>query len=111
MIKKNRFIAGNLVGTLVVLVSLIIFILVGVEAFSVDGNDSIATGIGKKNWVGVFSVTYNEGSSLEAIAGAGAIVNDKLQGERGQIEALVARFSKFTEKIGDNVNAIELEVK
>jgi len=74
---RVRFLIGNLLGTLTVLSCLIVFILLGVEAFRVGS-----------------SAVSSVGSVLEGVAGAGTAANDKMGDKQQDIQDLVSRFTK-----------------
>jgi hypothetical protein len=58
-----RFIIGNIIGSLLVLIALIVFIEIGVEAFRVNGGSDAVSAVG---------------ATLNAVSGAGMIANEKL---------------------------------
>jgi len=68
---------GNLLGTLTVLSCLIVFILLGVEAFRVKSG-----------------LVSSVGSVLEGVAGAGTAANDKMGDKQQDLQDLVGRFAK-----------------
>jgi len=74
---RVRFLIGNLLGTLTVLSCLIVFILLGVEAFRVKSG-----------------VVSSVGSVLEGVSGAGTAANDKMGDRQQDIQDLVGRFTK-----------------
>jgi len=80
---RVRFLIGNLLGTLFLLTCLIVFILLGVEAFRTK---SASVG-------GV-------GSVLEGLAGAGTAVNDKIGDKKEDIQNLVQSFAKIRGRAG-----------
>jgi len=73
---RVRFLIGNLVGSLLVLTALIVFILLGVEAFRLKS-----------------AVVSSVGSTLEGVAGAGSVINEKMGDRQGDVDNLVSRFS------------------
>jgi len=73
---RVRFLIGSLAGTLLVLLALIIFILLGVEAFRTK-----ASGVG------------SVGSVLEGVAGAGTSYQDKLGEKEQDVKEFVTRFA------------------
>jgi len=78
---RVRFLLGSLFGTLFILLSLIVFILLGVEAF-------------RQGSTAVTSI----GSVLEGGAGASSAVSDKLGDKEADIQNLVFQFT--SKKIG-----------
>jgi len=86
---RVRFLIGNLFGTLFVLLALIVFILLGVEAFR--SSAGLVTSIG---------------SVLEGAAGGSSVISDKLGDKQADIQNLVHEFT--SKQIGGNVPNLRL---
>ena len=74
---RVRFIIGNVIGALFFLTSLIVFILLGVEAFRLKSG--LVSGVG---------------SVLEGFAGVGTAVNEKMGDHSQKVRELVEQFAR-----------------